>query len=81
MSSMRMMCAVGGAVVAEVLLFGAAPTASADQIRDDQWPLTSFDAESVDGVHALLVGEPAGLVGGWGRRLQGSDGSWRSMVP
>ncbi|MFD5737378.1 S8 family serine peptidase [Streptomyces sioyaensis] len=47
MSFTRTLRAVGGAVVAGALLFGAAPAAFADQIRDDQWPLKSFDAESV----------------------------------
>lgn len=47
MRFMRTLRAAGGAVVAGALLFGAAPTALADQVRDDQWPLKSFDAESV----------------------------------
>ncbi|GLW19081.1 hypothetical protein Stsp01_58240 [Streptomyces sp. NBRC 13847] len=47
MSFTRTLRAVGGAVVAGALVFGAAPTALADQIRDDQWPLKSFDAASV----------------------------------
>ncbi|MFI1155181.1 S8 family serine peptidase [Streptomyces sioyaensis] len=47
MSFTRTLRAVGGAVVAGALLFGTAPAAFADQIRDDQWPLKSFDAESV----------------------------------
>ncbi|MFJ6750837.1 type VII secretion-associated serine protease mycosin [Streptomyces sp. NPDC091266] len=33
--------------MAGALLFGTAPTASADQIRDDQWPLTAFKAEDI----------------------------------
>ncbi|MFG2864644.1 S8 family serine peptidase [Streptomyces sioyaensis] len=47
MSFTRTLRAVGGAVVAGALLFGSAPTALADQNRDDQWPLKAFDAESV----------------------------------
>ncbi|WP_329145808.1 S8 family serine peptidase [Streptomyces sp. NBC_01456] len=47
MSFTRTLRAVGGAVVAGALLFGSAPAASADQIRNDQWPLKSFDAEKV----------------------------------
>ncbi|MFE1776868.1 S8 family serine peptidase [Streptomyces sp. NPDC059008] len=47
MSFTRTLRAVGSAVVAGALLFGSAPAASADQIRDDQWPLKAFDAESV----------------------------------
>ncbi|MEJ8653159.1 S8 family serine peptidase [Streptomyces sp. MS1.AVA.3] len=47
MSFTRTLRAVGGVVVAGALLFGSASAASADQIRDDQWPLKSFDAESV----------------------------------
>ncbi|WP_438485590.1 S8 family serine peptidase [Streptomyces sp. S186] len=47
MSFTRTLRAVGGVVVAGALLFGAAPTASADQIRDLQWPLKNFEAENV----------------------------------
>ncbi len=47
MSFTRTLRAVGGAAVAGALLFGAAPTALADQNREDQWPLKSFDAESI----------------------------------
>jgi type VII secretion-associated serine protease mycosin len=47
MSFTRTLRAVGGAVVAGALLFGTAPVASADKIRDDQWPLEAFDAEAV----------------------------------
>ncbi|UZJ29303.1 S8 family serine peptidase [Streptomyces endophytica] len=47
MSFTRTLRAVGGAVVAGALLFGTAPVASADQIRNDQWPLQKFDAESI----------------------------------
>ncbi|GES31917.1 hypothetical protein San01_44040 [Streptomyces angustmyceticus] len=47
MSFTRTLRAVGGAVVAGALLFGSAPAAFADQIRNDQWPLKAFDAESV----------------------------------
>ncbi|MGG7571146.1 S8 family serine peptidase [Streptomyces sirii] len=47
MSFTRTLRAVGSAVVAGALLFGSAPAASADQIRDSQWPLKSFDAESL----------------------------------
>lgn len=47
MSFTRTLRAVGGAVVAGALLFGAAPTALADQMRDSQWPLKAFEAEKV----------------------------------
>ncbi|MGP4002269.1 S8 family serine peptidase [Streptomyces sp. 8N706] len=47
MSFTRTLRAVGGAVVTGALLFGTAPAASADQIRDDQWALKAFDAEAV----------------------------------
>ncbi|MET8679882.1 S8 family serine peptidase [Streptomyces sp. NPDC004647] len=47
MSFTRTLRAVGGAVVAGALLFGTAPVASADKIRDDQWPLEAFDADAV----------------------------------
>ncbi|MFB6441397.1 S8 family serine peptidase [Streptomyces sp. NPDC056411] len=47
MSFTRTLRAVGGAVVAGALLFGTAPIASADQIRDAQWPLRAFDAEAI----------------------------------
>ncbi|MFF4601162.1 type VII secretion-associated serine protease mycosin [Streptomyces sp. NPDC001339] len=47
MSFTRTLRAVGGAVVAGALLFGTAPIASADQIRDAQWPLKAFDAEEI----------------------------------
>jgi type VII secretion-associated serine protease mycosin len=47
MSFTRTLRAVGGAVVVGALLFGSAPVASADQIRDEQWPLVSFQAEKV----------------------------------
>ncbi|ARF57725.1 S8 family peptidase [Streptomyces gilvosporeus] len=47
MSFTRTLRAVSGAVVAGALLFGTAPVASADQIRNDQWPLQKFDAESI----------------------------------
>ncbi|WP_367434924.1 type VII secretion-associated serine protease mycosin [Streptomyces celluloflavus] len=43
----RTLRAAGSAVAAGSLLFGTAPVASADQVRDDQWPLKSFDAEAV----------------------------------
>lgn len=47
MSFTRTLRAVGGAVVAGALLFGSAPVASADSIRDSQWPLQAFGAEKV----------------------------------
>ncbi|GAU70035.1 putative M8 family peptidase [Streptomyces sp. NBRC 110611] len=47
MSFTRTLRAVGSAVAAGALLFSAAPTALADQNRDDQWPLKAFDAQSV----------------------------------
>lgn len=56
--------AVGGAVVAGALLFGAASAAVADQNRDDQWPLKAFDAESIwkestgKGVTVAVIDDP-----------------------
>ncbi|WP_127357910.1 S8 family serine peptidase [Actinacidiphila soli] len=47
MSFTRTLRAVGGAALAGALLFGTAPVASADSIRDSQWPLSEFDAEQV----------------------------------
>lgn len=47
MSFTRTLRAVGGAVVAGALLFGTAPVASADQIRDAQWPLKAFKADEI----------------------------------
>ncbi|MFD9815970.1 S8 family serine peptidase [Streptomyces sp. NPDC059080] len=47
MSFTRKLRVVGGAVVAGALLFGTAPVASADQIRDAQWALKAFDAEKI----------------------------------
>ncbi|MEU9116601.1 S8 family serine peptidase [Streptomyces sp. NPDC048483] len=42
MSFTRTLRAVGGAAVAGALLFGTAPVASADQVRNDQWALGSL---------------------------------------
>ncbi|MHC5260630.1 S8 family serine peptidase [Streptomyces sp. UC4497] len=47
MSFTRALRAVGAAAAAGALLFAAAPTASADQVRDDQWALSAFAAEKV----------------------------------
>ncbi|MFJ5676934.1 type VII secretion-associated serine protease mycosin [Streptomyces sp. NPDC093097] len=47
MSFTRTLRAVGGAVVAGALLFGTAPVASADQIRNAQWPLKAFKADEI----------------------------------
>ncbi|MFJ9128814.1 S8 family serine peptidase [Streptomyces sp. NPDC102340] len=47
MSFTRALRAVGAAAAAGALLFAAAPAASADQVRDDQWALTAFAAEKV----------------------------------
>ncbi|MGI5260555.1 S8 family serine peptidase [Streptomyces angustmyceticus] len=64
MSFTRTLRAVSGAVVVGALLFGAAPTAVADQIRNDQWPLKAFDAESIwkestgRGVTVAVVDDP-----------------------
>ncbi|MFG2288705.1 S8 family serine peptidase [Streptomyces sp. NPDC048595] len=64
MSFTRTLRAVGSAVVAGALLFGSAPAASADQIRNDQWPLKAFDAESVwkvstgKGVTVAVIDDP-----------------------
>ncbi|WP_030414178.1 S8 family serine peptidase [Streptomyces sp. NRRL S-1448] len=64
MSFTRTLRAVGGAVVAGALLFGTAPVASADQIRNDQWPLQKFDAESIwkistgKGITVAVIDDP-----------------------
>ncbi|WP_327671996.1 MULTISPECIES: S8 family serine peptidase [unclassified Streptomyces] len=50
MSFTRALRAVGAAAAAGALLFAAAPTALADQVRDDQWALTAFAADKVWGV-------------------------------
>ncbi|WP_043266372.1 S8 family serine peptidase [Streptomyces sp. CT34] len=47
MSFTRTLRAVGGAVVAGALLFGTAPVASADQIRDEQWALNAFGVSDI----------------------------------
>ncbi|MFJ9088371.1 S8 family serine peptidase [Streptomyces sp. NPDC102384] len=47
MSFTRALCAVGAAAAAGALLFAVAPTASADQVRDDQWPLSAFSADKI----------------------------------
>ncbi|WP_102926435.1 type VII secretion-associated serine protease mycosin [Streptomyces noursei] len=47
MSFTRTLRAVGGAVVAGALLFGTAPVASADQVRDGQWFLGSFKTDEI----------------------------------
>ncbi|MFE1768707.1 S8 family serine peptidase [Streptomyces angustmyceticus] len=55
---------MSGAVVVGALLFGAAPTAVADQDRDDQWPLKAFDATSIwkestgKGVTVAVIDDP-----------------------
>ncbi|MFF9482375.1 type VII secretion-associated serine protease mycosin [Streptomyces sp. NPDC014733] len=45
MSFTRTLRAVSGAAVAGALLFGTAPVASADQVREDQWALRSLSAD------------------------------------
>ncbi|MYW69524.1 S8 family serine peptidase [Streptomyces sp. SID8379] len=47
MSFTRAVRAVGAAAAAGALLFAAAPTASADQVRDDQWALSAFSADKI----------------------------------
>ncbi|MCM2579913.1 type VII secretion-associated serine protease mycosin [Streptomyces meridianus] len=47
MSFTRTLRAVGGAAMAGALLLGLAPAASADQVRDGQWPLRAFKAEEI----------------------------------
>ncbi|MFJ8932445.1 S8 family serine peptidase [Streptomyces sp. NPDC102364] len=47
MSFTRALRAVGAAAAAGALLFAAAPTASADQVRDDQWVLSAFSADKI----------------------------------
>ncbi|MER6844233.1 S8 family serine peptidase [Streptomyces platensis] len=64
MNFTRTLCVVGGAMMTGALFLGSAPTASADQIRDGQWPLKSFDAESVwqlstgKGVTVAVIDDP-----------------------
>ncbi|MGY0491351.1 S8 family serine peptidase [Streptomyces sp. WG-D5] len=47
MSFTRALRAVGAAAAAGALLLAAAPAASADQVRNDQWALSAFAAEKV----------------------------------
>ncbi|MER5947725.1 S8 family serine peptidase [Streptomyces sp. NPDC001904] len=47
MSFTQALRAVGAAAAAGALLFAAAPTASADQVRDGQWPLSAFSADKI----------------------------------
>ncbi|MBB1261240.1 S8 family serine peptidase [Streptomyces alkaliterrae] len=47
MGKTRALRAIGSAMLAGALVVGSAPTASADQIRDDQWALRAFEAEKV----------------------------------
>ncbi|MGW3247840.1 S8 family serine peptidase [Streptomyces sp. NPDC001070] len=47
MAFTRTLRSVGGVVLAGALIFAAAPVASADQTREDQWPLKAFDADSI----------------------------------
>ncbi|MHB9758399.1 S8 family serine peptidase [Streptomyces sp. BYX5S] len=47
MSFTRALRAVGAAAAAGALLFAAAPTASADQVRNGQWPLTAWSADKI----------------------------------
>ncbi|WP_328632181.1 S8 family serine peptidase [Streptomyces sp. NBC_00356] len=47
MSFTRALRAVGAAAAAGALLFAAAPNASADQVRDDQWALSAFSADKI----------------------------------
>ncbi|WP_327671995.1 MULTISPECIES: S8 family serine peptidase [unclassified Streptomyces] len=47
MSFTRALRAVSAAAAAGALLFAAAPTASADQVRDDQWALSAFSADKI----------------------------------
>lgn len=42
----RVAHAVGGALLAGALVVATAPAASADQVRDGEWPLTAYKAES-----------------------------------
>jgi type VII secretion-associated serine protease mycosin len=43
----RTLRAVSGMVIAGALVFASAPVAAADQVREDQWVLKAFDAESI----------------------------------
>ncbi|WP_353945084.1 S8 family serine peptidase [Streptomyces sp. HUAS MG91] len=43
----RALRAVGAGAAAGALLFAAAPTASADQVRDGQWQLSAFSADKI----------------------------------
>ncbi|MFE3775454.1 S8 family serine peptidase [Streptomyces sp. NPDC059122] len=83
MSFTRTLRAVGGAVVAGALLFGAAPAASADQNRDDQWPLQNFEAQRVwkestgKGVTVAVIDDP---VNGSQSDLQGNVLPGKSFI-
>ncbi|MGW1744927.1 type VII secretion-associated serine protease mycosin [Streptomyces sp. NPDC002092] len=43
----RMLRIAGCTAAAGAMLFSTAPTASADQVRNDQWPLQALDADAV----------------------------------
>lgn len=43
----RTLRAVSGMVIAGALVLASAPVAAADQVREDQWVLKAFDAESI----------------------------------
>ncbi|MFZ3560239.1 S8 family serine peptidase [Streptomyces sp. BH055] len=47
MSFTRALRAVSAAAAAGALLFAATPTASADQVRDGQWPLAAWSADKI----------------------------------
>ncbi|WP_326572171.1 S8 family serine peptidase [Actinacidiphila glaucinigra] len=81
MAFTRTLRSVGGLVLAGALAFAAAPAASADQTREDQWPLEAFDAASIwkiskgKGVTVAVIdsGVNAGHVDLKGNVVEGKD--------
>ncbi|WP_431965552.1 S8 family serine peptidase [Actinacidiphila sp. bgisy160] len=81
MAFTRTLRSVGGVVLAGALIFAAAPAASADQTREDQWPLEAFDAASIwkvskgKGVTVAVIdsGVNAGHVDLKGNVIEGKD--------
>ncbi|SNT54855.1 S8 family serine peptidase [Actinacidiphila glaucinigra] len=81
MAFTRTLRSAGGVVLAGALVFAAAPAASADQTREDQWPLEAFDAASIwkiskgKGVTVAVIdsGVNAGHVDLKGNVVEGKD--------
>ncbi|MDX3098695.1 S8 family serine peptidase [Streptomyces sp. ME01-24h] len=81
MAFTRTLRSVGAVVLTGALVFAAAPAASADQTREDQWPLEAFDAASIwkisrgKGVTVAVIdsGVNAGHVDLKGNVIEGKD--------